>query len=279
MEQGQLIKLTTSPVIEYTGIDGMGKLIENRIKSLNLENQVATEETVKALKVMRAELNKEFKTYEDQRKSIKEAVYKPYADFEAKYSQFIATKYQAADNTLKEKIYSVEDKLKQDKSDRMQEYFMEYAKSAGIDFVAFKQANVNVTLSASDKSLKEQISAFIDDIRKDVEAINVIPEEEDFKNEVLIDYKNSLDVVSAIQGVIERRKAIEKIKQQKEERAKQIIEVNVEPEIAKDTPLQAPTVEETPRMYTTQFAVTGTIEQLKALKQFMIQNNITFKNI
>ena len=38
--------------------------------------------------------------------------------------------------------------------------------------------------------------------------------------------------------------------------------------------LQAPKVEETPKLVETQFRVRGTIEQLKALKQFIIENNI-----
>jgi len=38
--------------------------------------------------------------------------------------------------------------------------------------------------------------------------------------------------------------------------------------------LQAPKVEETPKLVETQIRVRGTIEQLKALKQFIIENNI-----
>ena len=38
--------------------------------------------------------------------------------------------------------------------------------------------------------------------------------------------------------------------------------------------LQAPKIEETPKLVETQFRVRGTIEQLKALKQFIIENNI-----
>ena len=46
-----------------------------------------------------------------------------------------------------------------------------------------------------------------------------------------------------------------------------------EPEI-----LQAPIVEDV-REYTVQFEVTGTIDQLRALKQYFIDNNLNFKSL
>ena len=76
---------------------------------------VATEDTAKSLKTLRATLNKEFADYEFQRKTIKSGVLSPYDEFEAVYKTEIAEKYNMALNTLKDKIASVEDGIKEEK--------------------------------------------------------------------------------------------------------------------------------------------------------------------
>lgn len=48
----------------------------------NAKSLICTEENVKAIKQVRADLNKEFKEVEEQRKTVKEQVLKPYNDFE-----------------------------------------------------------------------------------------------------------------------------------------------------------------------------------------------------
>ena len=108
------IKLTQLPVISHDLI-AVGANVTARIKSLNLDKLVATEDTVKVLKTTRAEINKELKDFEDQRKVVKEAVNKPYNDFEAIYKAEISEKYNQAVDILKTKIEKVESKVKAEK--------------------------------------------------------------------------------------------------------------------------------------------------------------------
>jgi hypothetical protein len=61
----------------------IGKEVSARIETLNIENQLATSDTVKALKEMRAQLNKEAIEFETQRKAVKSGIMQPYNDFEA----------------------------------------------------------------------------------------------------------------------------------------------------------------------------------------------------
>ena len=77
---------------------------------------VCTEDTVKDIKATRADLNKQFKTLEEQRKQVKTAVLKPYEDFEESYKKYISNKFKSADTDLKSKIDEVESKLKDEKS-------------------------------------------------------------------------------------------------------------------------------------------------------------------
>ena len=180
---------------------------------------VCTEETVKTVKQARAELNNELKGWEEKRKEVKKAVMSPYEQFEAVYKDCITDVFKKADNELKNKISAVENELKDKKTAEVKDYFYEYAMGTGIaiaygSFFTFEQAKINVTLSASLKSLKEQAKAFIDRIGDDLNLI----ETQEYKAEILVEYKQTLNVSAAISNAINRHKAIEEEKAREAER-------------------------------------------------------------
>lgn len=175
---------------------------------------VCTEDTVKDVKKVRSELNKELKDYEERRKAVKTAIMKPYNDFEEIYKDCISDTYKKADTELKGKIDSVENELKKKKRIEVLCYFAELCEANSLDFITFENANINVTLSASMKSLKEQAKAFVDKI---VDDLNLIDTQE-HKDEILYEYKQSLNVSNAITTVANRYKAIEEAKAREEER-------------------------------------------------------------
>ena len=196
--------------------------IEEHLKELSLEVEqkvenakslVCTEENVTTIKQIRASLNKEFKEVENQRKIVKEQILAPYMQFEEIYKMYISDKYKSADNDLKEKIDSTENELKNIKEQEIKDYFEEYKKANNIDFVTYSQARINVTLSASMKSLKEQAKQFIDKIVDDLKLIDT----QEHKTEILVEYKQSLNVSQAITSVTNRFKAIEEEKKRQEE--------------------------------------------------------------
>ena len=67
----EIITLKQEPIIAYQKIESVGAEIQKRIEELNLENQVITEDSLSSAKTTRADLNKEFKVFEEQRKFIK----------------------------------------------------------------------------------------------------------------------------------------------------------------------------------------------------------------
>lgn len=234
---------------------------------------VCTENTVKDVKKVRSELNKELKDYEERRKAVKKAIMTPYEQFEAVYKDCISDTYKKADAELKGKIDSVENELKEQKKAEVKGYFDEYLTATGIDFVTFENANINVTLSASMKSLKEQAKAFVDKI---VDDLNLIDTQE-HKDEILYEYKQSLNVSNAITTVANRYKAIEEAKAREEERkareraeaeaaakVEEVVEAVAPPTVE---PIAPPVEEE--KTYKLQFTVRGTMPQLKALKEFL----------
>lgn len=233
---------------------------------------VCTEDTVKDVKKVRSELNKELAEYETRRKAVKKAILTPYEQFEAVYKDCVSDTYKKADTELKRKIDSVENELKAQKTAEVKGYFDEYRDSKiadGITWIGFANANINVTLSASMKSLKEQAKAFIDKIVDDLTLIDT----QEHKDEILYEYKQSLNVSSAITTVANRYKAIEEAKAREEERKAR--EQAAAEAAAKVEAVSPPTVEpiappvEEEKTYTLKFTVRGTMPQLKALKEFL----------
>lgn len=254
-------------------------------------SMVCSEDTVKDIKSLRSELNKDFTELENKRKEVKKAIMSPYDQFEAIYKACVTDIFKPADNNLKAKIDEVESGLKDEKASEVRAYFAEYQLSKDIDFVSFEQTGIVITLTASKKALKEQCKAFIDKVAEEL----VLIDTQECKAEILVEYKKSLNVAQAITAVSNRQKAIaaererqELFKQREAERT--AAAQKVETVIAEEQ-LSAPIVEtvpeETPaepiaepvKVYSTTFKVTGTMDELRELKQFLANGGYRFEQV
>ena len=267
MNNQELIIVKQLPKIEEHLKDLSTEIDEkvSRAKSL-----VCTEENVKTIKQVRADLNKEFNDIEKQRKIVKEKVLAPYKQFEEVYKKYISEKYKTADADLKTKIDNIESELKVQKEQEIKDYFEEYKTSKNINFVTFKQANINITLTSSKKSLKEQAKKFIDEIVDDLKLI----ETQDYKEEILVEYKQTLNISRAIQDAVNRHKLLEEEKRKQEEKLKKqeelskLTNANI-PSTAQEI-LAKPTVElKQDEILILKFTVRGTKTKLKELKKFL----------
>lgn len=271
MSNQDLIVVKQLPIIQEQ-LKVLSEEIEQKVE--NAKKLICTEETVKEIKQVRADLNKEFKDLETKRKLVKEQVLAPYMQFEEVYKQYVSDKYKNADIELKNKVDRVESELKAKKEQEIKEYFEEYKTANNIDFITYEQAKINVTLSASMKSLKEQAKTFIDKI---VDDLNLI-ETQEHKAEILVEYKQTLNVSQAITTVTNRFKAIEEEKKKEEQKVVHI-EMNENHEISKESyeqlenifnkPLEQPKEEIQEDILTLRFTVRGTRTKLKALKDFL----------
>lgn len=194
------IKVTQIPVITHE-LQKVGIEVSKRIESLNIENQVATEETINTLKKLRAELNKEATNFESQRKAVKSAVMSPYDDFEAIYKAEIIEKYKSADAALKTTIGQFEEKIKEEKKSNLVVFFNELVLSEKIDFVKFEQIIPEVKLSETEKKYKELIREFIGRVKDDIRLVEV----QQYPAEIMAEYKTSLNASKAITTVTERK--------------------------------------------------------------------------
>lgn len=259
-----LIVVKQLPVIEEQ-LKGLSVLIDEKVESaLSLE---VSDETVKDVKKVRAELNADFKMLETKRKEVKDKVMTPYNQFEEIYKTYVSEKFKKADVDLKTKIDNVENEQKRIKTEEVKVYFDELCESENIDFVSYEQANINVTLSASMKSLKEQAKAFVDKICDDLKLIDT----QEHKAEILAEYKVTLNVSNAITTVTDR------IKREEEEKAKleQVIEQELNDEIMLEkienisAPKEIVKEETSEEVFEMTFKVRGTLEQLKIVKEFL----------
>lgn len=238
---------------------------------------ICTEDTVKSVKAVRADLNKDLKDFEERRKAVKKAIMTPYEQFEAVYKECISDTYKKADIELKAKIESVENELKKAKKTEVEAYFEECSKSVGVDFVRLSDLNLNITLSASVKSLKRQVKEYFDKVIQDLALIATL----EHTTEILVEYRKTLDVSDAVLTVQERHKEIAEqekrnaeasIIAEKQAETVEKVEKAVRESVTEE--ISAPEVEEAPPegnepVYEATFRVTGTLAQLKALKKFL----------
>lgn len=277
----EIIVVKQLPVIEQQLAQIKEQVAERVQAAMQL---VCTEATVKEIKKARAELNAEFKAWEDKRKEVKTAVMSPYEQFEAVYKDCISDSYKSADKDLKQKIDEVEQQLKTQKVAEVKEYFGEYLASKDIDFITYEQAGINVTLSASLKSLKEQAKAYIDRIESDLKLIDTFT---DLKAEILVEYKKSLNVSDAITGVKARAKAVQEEQARQEAEAEKRAAEAQRVEAIKAAIPEAPAAVEAPteqtaapapeKKFCIRFTVKGTKEQLIALKKFLNEGEYEYE--
>ena len=288
MKEEQLITLQQPPIIIYERIKAVGQQIEAKIAELNLDNQLVTEATWKSAKDTRTMLRKELEVFETQRKFIKEQVNAPYEAFEKAYKEHIKVHYDKADSTLKSKIDEVQNRLITDKSERIKEYFTELCQLQGIDFLIFERLPLNITTSKPDKSLKDEVANFVSEVSKSLQLIESLSDPDEFKAEVLTEYKQTLDVTRAIQNAQYRKQQreaeLQRIEAQRvaTEQARLVDEARARETAPLQTPAQVNEVqlaaqEDENEIVQSTFTVIGTRAQLRTLRAFLDNNNIQYK--
>lgn len=214
------------------------------------------EESLKAIRALRAERRKEFEAAEIQRKEVKRQVMAPYLEAEQAYKERIAAPYQAFDEQAKAWVDDYESGLKSACETELREYFDQLCEARGIDFLTFEQAGVNVGLTAARKENRkkerDQLYNFVARVAEDVESIRCCQNPE----EVMVEYRKNLSFAQAVFTVTERHKAMEVLLEQpvsdRETAAKNLLEERV----------------------ICPFTVRATMPQLRALKAYMLANDI-----
>ena len=278
-----LMVLRQIPVIEEHLMD-RAAAVKARIELAC--SMACTPETVKEVKKMRAELNKEFARFEEARKTLKAAVMAPYEAFQRTYDESIGDAYKQADIKLRQMIQNTEYHLRDQREKLIRSYFNEQAQSCGLDQRwTFEKTGITVLLSGSMTAYKKQVKDWIDQRVKDIACISDMPQ----ADQVMAEYNNSLNLADAVKAVKERqtaqeaaRRELEEAAAQREAREEKTAELvrAVAEEAPAPTPVEEPAMprEET-TVYTLRFTVRGTKEKLKLLKTFLDNGGYDYGNI
>ena len=295
---------------EYIAVKQL-PIIADRLEELHVKLQaemdairslVVTDENIQEMKKLRAEWNKKIEALEKLRKRVKAQIEEPYKNFEKGPYSALITEMRDAVGELDGQIKDGETLRKTERQQELLEYYEEYRKSVGVDEKLGdpRRSSIKVGLSGSMKSLKDQAKAHLDKIASDLRTIDTLEN----RDEIMAEYRISLDLNAAIQAVkdrIEREEAVRKLREEEEAArlAREAHEAEVDAAIAEAAEtgaeaqessadsLSAPSAEKLPEepqcaqevYYQAAFRVTGTLDMLRALKQFLVDGGYEFESI
>ncbi|MDO5399164.1 MAG: DUF1351 domain-containing protein, partial [bacterium] len=214
-ESRELIVINQLPIIEEQL--AQAKLMIDERTSAALEG-TCTEENYKAVKSLRAALNKEKKELDARYKAVMEEVTAPLKIVQNKYKECVSG-YVEADSILKNRINMVENEIKSRKEKEAREYFDEIAASENLgDYISFEDVGIKVTMAASRKSLRTAIDEYTARVICDLAMIK----SQDNADEILVEYKRTLNASEAILTVQNRRRAIAEERRRREEERERI---------------------------------------------------------
>lgn len=273
MDDKSLIVVKQLPIIEENL-----KLLKSAWgrKATDAESMVCTDDTVKAVKSFRSEMRKEFEDVEALRKSAKQAVMDPYMRFEAVYKDCVTEPFRRADSACARKIAEVENEIKDRCEAELREYFSELCSVHHIDWLEFERTGIKVDMasarSKTPKRLREQLTAFVVGVSESVDRISLLED----ANEIMVEYKRTLDAAGAICTVSERHRRIEEQKAEQEVRRE---EREMEEEMVRRVEALAPPVvaDEPEPVLKCAFTVHATKTKLKKLKEFLIKEGIKYE--
>lgn len=268
----------------------MSKEIDKKIETAN--SLVVSEDNYKEVKKIRAELNKEAKQYAEDFKTIKESVLATWNECENTYKAMIRDKYAESDGILKSKVGEIEDGIKNEKREKVVEFFEKHRASRKLDFVTFDDMNLKIGMSNSLASLKKEVTEKLDEILKGYEgALETSPA-------VVAEFKeNGFDFARAFTTVKDReerkRKAEEEQRamlearaerERKEAEAKALVqetEIKESDEVEEVAEVEQPSTHEEDRetIYSVTFTVRGTRTELMDLSNFLKELNYEYKQI
>ena len=268
---GGLIRLIQLPVIEERLRD-LKEATEHRVaEAMSL---VVSDETLTAVKNVRAELNRDFTEYENQRKAVKAAIMAPYDRFEAVYRECVTEPFKRADADLKGKIDATEREIKGRCEKQLETYFQELCAVNHVDFLTFAQTGVKVDMasarSKTPKKLMDQLRIMVEGCAQAMATIDGM----EHGDEIAVEYKKCLDLTFAIRLVTERHQKLEAERQRKAEMEKYT--VSPVPEPAEVTPVPKRVQKAAVEYLTCTFTVTDTRERLKLLKNFLDSNGYQY---
>lgn len=244
---------------------------------------VFTEEQKADAKKDLANLRKLAKAIDTKKKEVKAEYMKPYTDFEIKIKELL----QLVDEPIaliNQQVAEFDKKQKEEKRAKIQEMYNEViGENTFITLESiYKSEWENVSKSL--KAIKNEIAARISEITIDINTLATFNSDAFERAKDLYissGYQLSVAIQHIQQYELQKKEIIEKEQERKEtdEQLKGQMNVSDFPETLPTGGFVIPLVgEATPKSITT-FQITATHEQLADLREFLINNNIEYKEI
>lgn len=264
----EIIRVETLPVI-FQQLEVVGKMVDEELEKF--KDIECTEENKQEVKKTRTSINNTLKVFEDKRKEIKNQVLEAYNQFNDKYELEVKTKLENASNDLKMKIDYIESSQLAEKESELREFAEQHCKANNVH-IDFERIGLNITLSASVKSLKEQVLEFINKVVGELKLIDM----EEYRDEILYEYNQTLNFVDSKTKVLERHRQLEELKKQQEAKLKQ--EKQEEKIVEQVEEIVAPKeVVEEQEVITVTFTITDTKENIIKVREFMKKEGIKYE--
>lgn len=240
------------------------------------ETMVYTDENIKDAKADRANLNKLKKALNDERIRREKEYMVPFNEFKAQINEIISIIDKPV-AVIDKQVKAFEEQQKQDKLDAITNFFNS---TLHPEWLHFSQILDEKWLNASTsmKSVQDAIDARLEQITNDLSTLANLPE---FGFEATEVYKRSLNMNNAISEA-QRMSQIAKAKAEAEaKKAAEQIATQTDEAVfnnAPDISAQIPEQPEEPKQWV-KFQAYMTVDQAKALGQYMKANGIEYKAV
>jgi hypothetical protein len=250
--------------------------VENALMSY--EGITYTDEQMDAAKKDRASLNAFVKALNDERIRIGKVYAAPYDKFKAEVDEVIA-KVKSAVAQIDEQVKTYENERQRKKLEQVKAYFVSVIGDFA-ELIPFEKVLQSKWLNASTsmKSIKADIDKIIADAAHAMSAIEALKSQDE--QVVKAYYFRTLNLSDALMEngrLQQERDRIAELQARQEAEAK----ARAEAQAAATPPPKAPEVApvEAPKLIPMDFHVEATLDQLKKLKAFLVENGIKYSKI
>ena len=244
--------------------------VKNRLATY--QGRIYDETSISATKADRATLNKFMDALNSERLRIKKVYTAPLDKFTAEVNEVIDT-VKVVMLEIDGQVKTYTEKQKAEKLVECKEYFASVLPAELAGFIRYEKIHKDEWLNASKKmpAVKKDIDAIIEKIKAELVTIEALGSD---TTELKAMYFEGLSLTDTITAYERRKAEKQRIEQAKAEAER----IAAEKKNAEPTPEKQPEtvaqVEEPAKLFTIAFKVTGTAEQLNALKAYMSENGL-----
>lgn len=247
-------------------------LAEVKDRLATYQGRIYDETSISAAKADRATLNKFMDALNSERLRIKKVYTAPLDKFTAEVNEVIDT-VKVVMLEIDGQVKTYTEKQKAEKLVECKEYFASVLPAELAGFIRYEKIHKDEWLNASKKmpAVKKDIDAIIEKIKAELVTIEALGND---TTELKAMYFEGLSLTDTITAYERRKAEKQRIEQAKAEAER----IAAEKKNAEPTPEKQPEtvaqVEEPAKLFTIAFKVTGTAEQLNALKVYMSENGL-----